>query len=549
MERHLWDEHRLILDGSSVRAPWRLVEDWIEQYRNTGETVWLERSRDLGQRLDALHGRQRVQRLLLSQGVDDGAALQDLAAEAERRHASLCPHCFAMARPRLHPQPRPPTLSHDHISGGGYRVRIAERGLWPRLTVQTPGRMVYDGHEPGRRWTTAGSTLLFAGPPVLTALLLDLLAPWIHRRPLLPVLALLVLSCIIYAVVRLLGRGRAAPRERVIDHAWTTLVPALHGEGFSISDAEFLAGLATVSVDRGQAVVRAAALRHVLDVTAKAVSVGECPVVLLVPLQRLAMADAARGGTDVIPQVAQQIGQALQGRLPLAAANLLLSEWESSIWDALNLQRLRILICELAFECGFEVRDLVGAGRDHPALAEVLGTDDTLALARLRLLWGMRPRRPWDFAGAVTTVFEVAAQREPSTLHLEKTPDLLLFARNRPQVALCGRGLFFQGELFEKLPAVVEIREIWRMFGRDYELSLDERRFAFATDPDAIVKQLERWFRFYFREFHPQLEAVRNWVAPAPVAALLSGEAIPCPDCERTFFARVGDVGIASTSR
>src|SRR5205807_2326284 len=33
MIRHLWGEHGLLLDGRRVREPWRLIEDWLEDYQ------------------------------------------------------------------------------------------------------------------------------------------------------------------------------------------------------------------------------------------------------------------------------------------------------------------------------------------------------------------------------------------------------------------------------------------------------------------------------------------------------------------------------------
>ncbi len=41
MIRHLWDEHRLILDGRRVRDPWAVVESWIIEYRATGDAALL----------------------------------------------------------------------------------------------------------------------------------------------------------------------------------------------------------------------------------------------------------------------------------------------------------------------------------------------------------------------------------------------------------------------------------------------------------------------------------------------------------------------------
>ncbi len=84
MIRHLWDEHRLILDGRRVRDPWAVIDDWIIEYRATGDAELLERCRLRGVQLDPEGGLHRVHRLLLRTGAGDAEARRDLIAEAPR---------------------------------------------------------------------------------------------------------------------------------------------------------------------------------------------------------------------------------------------------------------------------------------------------------------------------------------------------------------------------------------------------------------------------------------------------------------------------------
>ncbi|MGH7222966.1 MAG: hypothetical protein ACRELF_07045, partial [Gemmataceae bacterium] len=37
MIEHLWNEHRLVLEGRRVREPWSLIEDWVDRYRQQQE--------------------------------------------------------------------------------------------------------------------------------------------------------------------------------------------------------------------------------------------------------------------------------------------------------------------------------------------------------------------------------------------------------------------------------------------------------------------------------------------------------------------------------
>ena len=95
MMRHLWDKHRLILDGRHVREPWAVVEDWINEYRQSGDPARLELCRIRASQLDPIDGLHRVHRLLLKSGASDAEAQDDLLVQAREQHASLCPGCFA----------------------------------------------------------------------------------------------------------------------------------------------------------------------------------------------------------------------------------------------------------------------------------------------------------------------------------------------------------------------------------------------------------------------------------------------------------------------
>src|SRR5262249_1532261 len=52
MAEHVWQKHQLVLDGLSIREPWKLIEDWIETSYINGNADLLDRCRDLGRQLD-----------------------------------------------------------------------------------------------------------------------------------------------------------------------------------------------------------------------------------------------------------------------------------------------------------------------------------------------------------------------------------------------------------------------------------------------------------------------------------------------------------------
>jgi hypothetical protein len=391
----------------------------------------------------------------------------------------------------------------------------------------------------------------------LAALALALLVPAGSLLLVVTVALLLLAALLAFAAVRR-EWGRQAPLiDRAVDHAWTYLAPLAHGAGFSADDSAFLAGLALTSVGHGQARRRERLLAHLVGVTEKAVTSGARAARDLAALWRLALADQAAAGADLVPLVARQAGRSFEGRLPLAFAEGLLEGWRSEVWAAGNLARLRVLLCDRAFEAGLELRDLVEVGRHAPSLGSVLGVEDTTGLARLRLLWSLRPRRPWDRCGEAKTVFEIAAASEGAAL-LEKYPDLLLHqavpapleesAVGKPvwaEILLCGRGLVFEDTLFREPPreAAVELSRGFLARG-GFDLVLGDFRFRFASDPQPLAGRLERWFDFAFAEFLPEAGSAVNWQSPGVAASLRAEEAMPCPECGTVFLPCVGDVGV-----
>ena len=351
-----------------------------------------------------------------------------------------------------------------------------------------------------------------------------------------------------------LGRRRAPP-ERLLRHAWTLLAPRLHENGFVAEDSAFLAGLAHATPAGAFRQRRAPLLASLLKRTEDALAAGLAPPGHLAALRRLMVEDAAAAGADPVPLVVDQLARCFEGRLPLAYAQHLLAQWTADWWTDGNLVRLRVLLCDRAFEAGFEVRNLLDAGRTAPALGTVLGVGEPAGLAALRLLWSERPTRPWDHCGPTQTVFELAADPAHAEL-LGRHPDLLLWQREPSWVVaaddgegpmrgveiLCGAGgVWLQDVYFTEAPTVVE--ETRKAFG--FELALGKRRFRGPGEVDALARRMERWFRFAFHDFLPRTVNVHTWQSPERGAILRAWGAAPCPECGHFFLARLGAVGVA----
>jgi hypothetical protein len=463
-----------------------------------------------------------------------------LLAEAAARHCCLCPHCGGLVPVPEEVPVRPANVWHGRVSLHGYRVEVEDEGLLTRLEIETPAGPVYRGPEPDHRLTRKGALLLFVGPPVAVALLiaLGLLAPALPA--LVPVLLLLTAALVVTVGIHLHWRTPAPAADRAIDHAWTRLAPRLHAGGFSRTDAAFASGLALASLGRGDAGVRRRPLHRVVSLTEKAVAAGAGGIEHLADLRLLELAD----GPDPLPALAAEIGRCFEGKRPLAYAERLLRGWGGGDGVPTDRERLRLLLLDRAFEAGFEVRNLVEAGRAAPALAATLRTDQADVLACLRLLWSWRPRRPWDVCGPSATAFELA-HRSGENPYLVRYPDLLWLPDPAGEATLvvCARGVAFREALFAEPPRAVEIRARRQGDRRHFELVVGAARFTFRHDPGEVAARLERWCRFFFTDFLPQVPAVHGWRSPTVAAMLRAQAVVPCPSCRRAVLPRLGQVG------
>ncbi len=391
---HLWNEHQLVLDGRRVREPWGMIEEWIEFYLERPDPDLLDRCRILAQRLDADDGMHRLYRLMLSRGVHDAEALRHLTEEAAELHAACCPWCYGLV-----PMARevPPLILNQYrgrLSAGGYRVEISERGLRTFLEIVTPEAVLYRSREPGQFWTRRGAMIVFVGSVVLLALMLSVLPVGTSVRPIGPVLALLFVAGLADLLVRWQWRPRVPLGKRAHNYAWTLLAPRLHADGFRLTDSAFLAGLAQASGGDGVGPLREGLALDLAKRTENAMAAGTAPPGHLAALRRLLVEDAVARGADPVPLVIELLARCFEGRWSLEFAEDLLAQWRTDWWSAGNLARLRVLLCDRAFEAGFEVRNLLDAGQTAPALGAVLTTADVASLAALRLLWSLRPTRP-----------------------------------------------------------------------------------------------------------------------------------------------------------
>jgi hypothetical protein len=549
---HLWTAHGLVLDGKRARDPWNVIDLWIAWYQRRPDPRFLERCRELGERVDPEIGLLRVYRRFLVGGLPDSEARSHLLADADEHHASLCPHCYAAVPMPEQTPPARVSLSHGRLSAAGYRVEICESGLFPFMEIETPGSPPARSPLPGPRLTRQGTMLLFVGPLVVAALILAILPLDLGVPRLIPVVTFLVPALLFAGWIHLAIWRRESPSDRVMKLAWTRLAPSLHADEFSIADSAFLAGLALECMASGKAPPRPRYLERLLQLTEKAIAAHPEALHHLAALRALTLVEQVNAGGDPVRLTVAQVKRCFTGKLPLAYADKLLSLWLKAWRTRANLVRLRMLLLDSAFEAGFEVRNLLAAGQAAPELGNALGTDDPGHLARMRLLWSLRPSRPWDRCGDAETAFGLAESESVNNV-LVKYPDLLLYqsgagsGRRNPtiQVVVCGRGVAIEGRLFSEPPRTVEWTSRQNGEADRHTVLLDGEGIPIRGDPDEAVARMDRWFRYYFNEFVGQVAEVYRWTSPHISAILRAWGIVTCPECNRRFTARPGEIGIA----
>jgi hypothetical protein len=528
MSRHLWERHRLVLSGGRVHLPWRMIDHWAA-----------------GEGGSPANAHRRLLRL---GGAADDPSLAALREDADRSGAGLCPHCFALLSLDQATFPAaddfgPLTLSHGRLAGHGFALGLRNSLIGPRLRVETPRSVVYNGPAPALPTKPRPSHRWSVFPFVLVAIVAATVLPpsWALAT------TLVSLLFAVFVMVRLHAGEPDDRPDQVVDHAWQLVVPGLRLDEAGCGDADFLAGLAITSMRFGDSIVRDKPLqRAVVNLTA-AVRAGTARPAHLAALQRLQIADAEQVGGDPVVAAAAAVGPCLAGELTPAAASLILTNDLIGDWARGELARLRILLVARAFAAGLGVWDVIALGSAVPALGRVLHSDDVDGLARLRILWDSRGSRPWKQCGPAATAFELAKYPMLGGQHLEAAPDLLLFqplpAGGDPVYLLaCGRGLIIGGQLIHDWPTRIESRPLPRSKGGGYEVRFGPNTVQIHSSPSEFVRRIEVWADYLFGEFLPWIgNALTRPGDGSP--GQLTRLTVTCPECRTAFLGRRGGPG------
>jgi hypothetical protein len=545
MVKHLWDRHRLVLDGHSVREPWRVLEDWAVDYGLEKDAELLARCRELACRVDPEAGLTRLHRMLLRRGIQDRDILATLSAQAQERAAGLCPHCFSFVPCPSPIRPEPLNLDDNVLEGHGYHIELSERGIMPELRIESPDAVLYKRREPGRGLTRLGG-LIFGVIPA-TLLLLVLLHGLTHGEQ--PFILLLMIAggmgVLLAGLVYAFWPAPPPSEPRLLRGAWNQLVPIFLGEPLARPEWGFLHGLARLTATGRHRRPRADLLADCCDAVAASGRADPVAAACLGELCRLYLTNLRATGDDAIAFLADQLGGCFRGKASLLLVRALLDQVHATRkeWNRGELRRLQVLVAARAFEQGLTVDDLLDLGRVFPVAAEMLGMEDRWRWGQLELLWTMSRSRAWETVGLASSVFELALVPHEGEELLQEHPATLLCVRKQA-LHVTSRGVWVLGQHLAARPDEDEIAWEWSADERTYLIEVGPHQLRTPRKPRDLVIELKAWLRFYFDEFLPSLPTARR---PISEAAQKMWQALRtnCPDCNRPVVPCLGEVGIA----
>ncbi|MBI1831287.1 MAG: hypothetical protein HYR84_07555, partial [Planctomycetes bacterium] len=541
---HLWDKHRLVLDGERVREPWRVIEDWVVDYGLEKDPQVLQRCRELAARVDPQNGPARLQRLLYQRGIRDPELLQEMRATVKSRKVTLCPHCCVSMPIEPRAEIEPLTLKKSRLEGFGYVVEVSERGLVPTLVLESPDAIIFRAREPGRGLTRLGGILVLV-LPVMVGLFVGL--SWFTAHELPPGLLATVavgVGLLWAGFLYLAWPDPSAIRERLLKAAWNQLVPSILRDKKKGRKAwSFLHSLLEYSEGLAEIKVSADLLLDCCEKASDAAKTDPCAALCLAAFSQRYLAELREAGEDYDHFLTTLAGECFKGKLPLSFLSDLLENFhgaERSHWKKIDLNRVPMLIAHQAFLADVNLEDWLSLGRAFPILHAVLNLESRSHWQRFFALWHQRHRKPWEDVAPAMVMLDLAAAPAEHEELLAHYPDVLLYVPTA-NLVIGTRGIWIEGVCVTSYRPGTTIATDRGTSA--YELQIGELRIRCAENPRAYLDDIKRWLRWYFQEFLPTVPTGQRPLAESR-HRMWQLDKTACPDCARPLVPCPADLGV-----
>jgi hypothetical protein len=539
--KHLWKKHRLVYEHGGAREPGPVVERAVEEFARDREPEQIDRVYAVTEQLYAEAEPRQIHQAILSRlggQHDDAELLRKEAAEAE---AGLCPSCYSMVPPSVPPLLPPLALASGRLLGEGYAVEAQRR----RVAITYPDGSVDRVPDPNDRSGTREFAAKVGAGVAAAALVFAAAMPRDAVKPLLPTVALSLLS--IGAYTGLLYRERKVPKPdaRALDAAWAELAP---GIGRSPRAIRFLTRLCRSSLGVGTVEERSKAVWELVEHAAVLAEKGPPQTQLLAAVRLLQAHDSARIGKEWVNQLLAAWEPFLRGEVtPVyaeAVAEMLL---DSPLFSDRDAARLRVQLPVAAFDAGLSPAGLNALAERCPNFGRVLaGNSDWFDL--LYELWRMKSTRPWEtVAGAAQSVLDLT-KKGGGIKALLAYPDTLLVGEFDPPFdkelgdILIGRRGVTLGD-FTTADADAEVTTETTRKGTNVLVFGQHRIATERKIPDKVVRVLKGWLKFRAERLMPAAGRSAAAAVPERVQQLLAPLAVECPMCRTRAFVTVGQIG------
>lgn len=543
--KHLWKKHRTGYDRGKIISPAAAAEQLIAE--GTGDDPSsLDRAFLQTADLFPKSTRRHVLQGLASRHWRSSDQYAPLADEAGEQHAGLCPKCYAAVPEPIPELPPPLVLSHGRLAGEGFHLSVFERWGRRRIRVDRPtGEREERIDDRGVR-SPRSAGVLYALPFAVTALVAAAIMPPFKPGPLGVALWLGIITVLVYLTVWAFRRDLVSADQRVVDVAWSDLVP---GIGRSPAAAQILTRLCRTSLTVGDPGERSKLVWELADHASVLADKGGIYVSLYAASVVLRAADAGKIGRDVVGELAALLANVFRGELsaPIAELMAILIHDDVALTHT-ERNRLALVLAASAFDYGLTPADIPLLRRHLPQFVRLL-PDEMDQLQLLYAVWQGKPGRPWDRAAECEPIFVLAKTRPALAIRaLKADPDAVLvhtpddyLADRLGLVTVNRRGVSFGGATVADPRAevtVVSTKEGGELtFGRSV-FTMPRR------PPESIERALKKLLVYRAETLIPQAESLAGDPSQGRASTILTPLAVPCLLCRTVSLIRSGQLGV-----
>lgn len=573
LARHVRTEHGMILEGRSVRQPWSVILECLDEYAEHSNPDFLERAEELADFMSPRKGRVRLWREALRRGIAPPHYRQQMLDSVSRTNDSLCPECWE-------------TLSSGETGGSELQIdprgdlksnlislyQLGVPGIWGSVEI-TP----WNGPVPHWSLTTLAAAMAVGLLFLIPAGLCGLLVLGGNASARLPAMLTGIAGLISAMAVLLFYR----PRSSIpLDVAWEYVVPALlESETESINPAHstFIADLCRASVDQGTPQLRQKTLVRAIELIQSQVRKGSLPISHLVELWILRLEDALyqkRHSGEVESVLNEMLAEMVKGDLPVqldARAKRLISRLNvevvvGGLWHFIVKARA----------VGLNAVDLIELCQNSTTLTALL----TRLTIRPHELAYFVALTEMEKVGKLPVGLIPARKLKPGSRDvLTEYPNLLarteLVGRSSDHdaVLLCPNELIFRDRRFTSCPdATVQkkyqfVQTGWTYQRKDggpdlrysknpptgydnligYHLCVGNQTWSYKADPEPLAARLRTLGRFVFGDLPILAEKLQRESVSPRVLRLLAGHSVRCPRCRTALVYQKGAVSDRTT--